>query len=78
MKPREFWLSIGSKDPIYTKRPNMLDDRGDYPPCKAIHVREVVPIDWGKIESDYHNSTKEQLRIFTIKQLVEKQLRGEE
>lgn len=77
MKPREFWIRTDrnglpnavSQTPINKKH---NDD-------ELTHVREVMRIDWEKVWDDYNfvpknHSVDRQL----IKELIEKQLAGEE
>ena len=77
-KPREFWIKdhggpTFDVEVLYT------------PISNSIHVREVVPIDWEKIKNEFddHLFDNGDRAVFNsswdkVKELVEKQLRGEE
>lgn len=71
-RPREFWINPSQIDkPLY-----QTYNLGDAPPYEeSIHAREVLPINWGKIWSEY---IEKDLLPSDIQQLVEKALRGEE
>ena len=67
MKPREFWITMEFPGPHLS----IENGRG------AFLVREVVPIDWEKVWSEF-KGTMALKDYLQIEKLVEKQLRGEE
>lgn len=80
MKAREFWVrSVGDRVTLCLPvKPEIqeVEDPGTF------KVREVLPIDWGKVWKKYwewHGSMKnENMYVDKIQELVERQLRGEE
>ncbi len=71
-KPREFWIDVDELPHYYV--------HSDISQAKtnSIHVREVVPIDWSLIFTDYWLQTQAMDNLELIKELVEEQLAGEE
>lgn len=78
MKAREFWIKRGFLDP--KEGVCRIEAPTDYSSEYFMHIREVKPIDWGKLWIEYHKAQKSpllQANREIIKQLVEKQLNGE-
>lgn len=78
MKPREFWITNIDGNGI----PSVFEEKPILPFHSCHHVREVVPIDWEKIDIQLRRACDDTLTwpyvLNEIKQLVEKQLRGKE
>lgn len=73
MKPRDFYITVNEYgEPSHIALFEKLDDR------KQIHVREVMSIDWKLLYVDYCLQTQSMDNFELIKELVEKQLAGEE
>ncbi len=71
-KNKDYWVGV----PVGHVAELILCDEIESP----FHVREVVPIDWGKILNDdaFKLWSEKNWYINKIQQLVEKQLAGEE
>lgn len=79
MKPREFWIGLDENGFArwMSEHKEFAFIHSDGHECKEnIHVREVVPIDWGKVWKEngrYQTGTWAEFEK-RIEQLVEKQL----
>lgn len=82
MKPREFWRLSDDEEGSSSTDCLSLERAKEYKAkvknkFPIQHWREVVPIDWEKIKKHFSKAFNDSGVLYTIQQLVEKQLAGD-